>query len=270
MMNSVYKQLWRLAAKLPLGGRRYCCVCKKSVPCFLPYRSGTASVPPLHRHIGIVGSDIVHFECPACSASDRERHLFLYFDASDLARRIAGARILHMAPERHLSRYIQAALPATYVRGDLYPANASIERIDLSAIPYADASFDVFIANHVLEHVADDQQVLVEIARVLANDGIAILQTPFSAKLATTFQDPGIDNPAARLHAYGQEDHVRLYGRDMVERIAAYGFAPHVRSHAAMLPGIDAARYGVNPEEPFLMFRRIPRTPDLSPAAASQ
>lgn len=264
MIYSLYKQLWRVAAKLPLGGSRYCCVCKQRVLRFLPYRKGMASVPPLHQHIGIVGSDIAHFECPACGSSDRERHLFLYFDASGLARRMAGARILHMAPEKHVSRYIQAALPAAYVRGDLYPSDASVERIDLDAIPYPDASFDVFIANHVLEHVADDRQVLAEVARVLADDGIAILQTPFSAKLATTFQDPGIDSHAARLHAYGQEDHVRLYGRDMVERIEACGFISAVRDHPALLPAIDPVRYGVNRQEPFFMFQRCSRSPGVA------
>lgn len=270
MIYSLYKQLWRVAAKLPLGGSRYCCVCKQRVLRFLPYRKGMASVPPLHQHMGIVGSDIAHFECPACGSSDRERHLFLYFDASGLARRMAGARILHMAPEKHLGRYIQAASPATYVRGDLYPADVSVEQIDLGAIPYPDASFDVFIANHVLEHVADDRQVLAEIARVLADDGIAILQTPFSAKLATTFQDPGIDSPAARLHAYGQEDHVRLYGRDMVERIEACGFTAAVRDHGALLPGTDAAKYGVNREEPFFMFQRVPRATSVVSTASQQ
>lgn len=270
MIYTLNKQLWRVAAKLPLGGSRYCCVRKQRVLRFLPYRKGMASVPPLHQHMDVVGSDITNFECPACGSGDRERHLFLYFDTSGLARCMAGARILYIAPEKQLGRYIQAASPATYVRGDLYPADVSVEQIDLGAIPYPDASFDVFIANHVLEHVADDRQVLAEIARVLADDGIAILQTPFSAKLATTLQDPGIDSPAARLHAYGQEDYVRLYGRDMVERIEACGFTSAVRDHPALLPDIDPALYDVNREEPFLMFQRRSRSPGVACAASPQ
>jgi len=67
---------------------------------------------------------------------------------------------------------------------------------------------------------------LSELRRVLKVGGYAILQTPFSPKITKTFSDPRIKGSFARYHAYGQDDHVRLYGNDkepffLFERIDA-------------------------------------------------
>ena len=43
--------------------------------------------------------------------------------------------------------------------------------VDCAAIPFADASFDVVIANHMLYHVPDIPRALAEIRRVLRPDG---------------------------------------------------------------------------------------------------
>jgi SAM-dependent methyltransferase len=124
------------------------------------------------------------------------------------------------------------------------------------AMPFDDDTFDCVIANHVLEHVGDVDRALGEICRVLRPGGHAILQTPYGSKLHRTWEDAGIDTPAARLQAYGQEDHVRLFGRDIFERIAAAGFDALVRQHNELLDDVDPDREGVNPREPFFLFRR--------------
>jgi predicted SAM-dependent methyltransferase len=117
-------------------------------------------------------------------------------------------------------------------------------------------SFDMLIANHVLEHVGDAEIALHEIFRVLKPGGYAILQTPYSTKLHRTWSDPGIDTPLARLHAHGQEDHVRLFGRDIFDIITAAGFESRVRQHVELLGNVDAAIAGVNPTEPFFLFHK--------------
>ncbi|HII16643.1 TPA: class I SAM-dependent methyltransferase [Candidatus Woesearchaeota archaeon] len=45
-------------------------------------------------------------------------------------------------------------------------------------IPYSDASFDVVISNHVIEHVLNQKLHLMEIHRVLRKGGILYLATP--------------------------------------------------------------------------------------------
>ena len=94
--------------------------------------------------------------------------------------------------------------------------------------------------------------------RVLKVGGIAVLQTPFSPILSRTFSDPGIVSDVARLHAYGQEDHARLYGKDIFERFESAGLKSHVTWHNEIISDLDPAVEGVNVAEPFLMFTRKP------------
>ncbi|WP_291231027.1 class I SAM-dependent methyltransferase [Dokdonella sp.] len=238
------------------GGRKSCVLCGHHVWRFMPYRRGSRVVAPLMRTLDVVGSNVDHFECPRCGAHDRERHLFLYLKCSGVLARMRGRNILHFAPEKHLSNLISAQEPAEYVQADLYPNAPGVQRVDMLAMPFADGSFDVLIANHVLEHVPDASAALAEIFRVLKPGGETILQTPYSRKLQHTWEDAGIDTPQARLYAHGQEDHVRLFGRDIFERITAAGFESNVQLHADLLQAYDPATHGVNPAEPFFLFRK--------------
>ncbi|MCL2461316.1 MAG: class I SAM-dependent methyltransferase, partial [Defluviitaleaceae bacterium] len=47
----------------------------------------------------------------------------------------------------------------------------SFAQVDIQAIPYADASFDMLIANHMLQHVPDMEKGLSEARRVLKPGG---------------------------------------------------------------------------------------------------
>ena len=53
--------------------------------------------------------------------------------------------MLHIAPEGALAAAILKQNPPRYVMGELQHHHPSVERIDLEAIPYPDASFDVVI-----------------------------------------------------------------------------------------------------------------------------
>ena len=222
----------------------------------MPYRGGRKSSSPLLRCLAMAGSDIDNFECPRCGSHDRERHLLLYLQACNVLSGLAGSCVLHVAPERGLAAVIEALKPARYVKCDLFPQHPDVERVDVTDMQFADCTFDLLIANHVLEHVADDRLAISEVHRVLKPGGLAVLQTPYSQKLHSTWSDPGVDNDLSRWHAYGQEDHVRLYGRDVFERFAGSGLECLVQTHAQLLPDIDALRHGVNAVEPFFLFRR--------------
>lgn len=246
----------KLLALIPIAAACECVLCGRRVRRFLPYRGGWAAAPRLMRELRLTGSDIDHYECPACGCSDRERHLLAYLRASGLLEAMRGKALLQFAPEPRLTPVLQRAGLARHVRADLFPASPDIEKVDMLAIPYPAETFDFVMANHVLEHVADDLRALAELRRVLRPGGWAILQTPFSAVLETTVSDPAVSTPAARLEQYGQEDHVRMYGRDIFRRFESAGFRSHVKTHHEALPSVDAARHGMNPGEPFFLFAR--------------
>lgn len=222
----------------------------------MPYGKGWAGVAPLMTALDVVGSDPEHFECPRCGAHDRERHLLMYLEATGLLAAMRGKSVLHFAPEKHLSKFISEMAPSRYVCGDLYPQQPEVVRVDMLAMEFEPDSFDFLVANHVLEHVADDTQALTEIHRVLKVGGYAILQTPYSRKLHQTWQDQGIADERSRLQAYGQADHVRLYGRDIFNRFEQQGLTSRVQSHLELLSAVDCVRFGVNAAEPFFLFQR--------------
>lgn len=237
--------------------RKICCVCGRTVYGFLPYRFNFYNGRLAYfGGLDLVGSDLKNFSCPFCASHDRERHLLLYMRESGVMRKIRGARVLHMAPEKNLSRIIRNENPALYVQGDMFPPSPDVEKIDLRKIPYSDGSFDVLIANHVMEHVNDDRSALREIFRVLAPAGVAILQTPYSSKLEKTFEDPGIDGDELRLAFYGQEDHVRLYGKDIFSRFSSEGLRCDLVCHYEILSRFPPNKFGLNEDEPFFLFTK--------------
>jgi ubiquinone/menaquinone biosynthesis C-methylase UbiE len=99
--------------------------------------------------------------------------------------------------------------------------------MDIHKIPFDKNTFDAVLCNHVLEHVADDIKAMSEINRVLKPGGFAILQVPFFKPVPdVTFEDPTITDRRQREKVFGQDDHVRKYGRDYAARIQRAGLEP--------------------------------------------
>ena len=70
----------------------------------------------------------------------------------------------------------------------------------------------------------DDIKAMSEIKRVLKPGGWAILQIPFFYPLKEkTFEDFSITDPKERERVFGQDDHVRMYGKDYPDRIRKSG-----------------------------------------------
>ncbi|OZB84548.1 MAG: SAM-dependent methyltransferase [Halothiobacillus sp. 13-55-253] len=243
-----------LLYRAPLLARHTCVICGHHPGGFLPHARGSSL--KLMESLGGVGSNLKAFECPWCGCHDRERHIFMYMTAAGLLPDLSGKHVLRFAPEKRLAPKIQAASAERYIRCDLFPQSEDVIQVDMLNIPFDEASFDLLIANHVLEHVSDDARALQEITRVLKPGGFAILQTPFCAKLHATWEDAGIDNDQARREAYGQEDHVRLYGGNIFQRFSSFGLTSSVKTHAELLPDIDPDEFGINHKEPFFLFQK--------------
>jgi ubiquinone/menaquinone biosynthesis C-methylase UbiE len=100
-----------------------------------------------------------------------------------------------------------------------------IIKADITNIPFEDNSFDIIICNHVLEHIPDDRLAMSELYRVMKKGAWAILQVPIDYNRETTYEDFTITTPEGREKFFGQNDHVRIYGRDYPDRLKSVGFS---------------------------------------------
>jgi SAM-dependent methyltransferase len=161
-----------------------------------------------------------------CGSLERHRLVWLYLQRmTDLfegrPKKILPKKILHIAPEPTFVPRLRKRFGAGYITADLLDAYAMV-KMDVMDIHYPDNTFDFILCSHVLEHVPDDRRAMREFYRTLKPDGWAILMVPIWRDL--TFEDPSIVDPAERLAVYGQMDHVRIYGRDFVDRLREAGF----------------------------------------------
>ena len=110
---------------------------------------------------------------------------------------------------------------------DITPNDRTKDIVDMCDIKYGDNSFDVIYNSHVLEHVADDIKAMKELYRCVkpsSEGGYVVLMVPLDIRLEKTIEDEKYNTPSLRLKYYGQEDHVRKYGRDFKDRLISVGF----------------------------------------------
>lgn len=187
-------------------------------------------------------------ECPRCASVQRHRLLWLYLERhTELGR--APIRLLHFAPEPGLRGRLSSLPGIDYVAGDLDPAPGDLA-LDITGTGLPAASFDAVLCVHVLEHVPDDRAALRELHRLLRPGGWAIVQVPLM--LDRTDEDPGLADPGERLRRFGQADHVRIYGRDFLDRFAEPGFEVTAHSMRDELGTLARWRHGLDHHEPWL------------------
>lgn len=185
--------------------------------------------------------------CPRCSSTDRERNVYVYLKTRTNVFS-EDVILLHVAPERNLQTVLSSCPNVTYISADLSSSLAMV-KMDITEIPFQDSYFDVIICNHVLEHVEDDSKALSELFRVLKAEGWAILQVPISMALDKTFSDPRVVTPEAREAVFGQNDHVRIYAQDYLERLKNTGFSVELYRPSSALDGRAIQYYGLMEKE---------------------
>lgn len=97
----------------------------------------------------------------------------------------AGTRVLDLGAGRGSFPYndyprlrIDALDPARPPESGTFPAHVEYRQGTAEALPYPDRTFDVVIANFVLEHVVGFRAAIDEVARVLAQDGYFYMAVP--------------------------------------------------------------------------------------------
>ena len=82
------------------------------------------------------------------------------------------------------------------------------------------------------------------------------MQVPLDGQREYTFEDPSVRSPEERLRLFGQDDHVRVYGRDYGDRLAAAGFAIDRDGLAGSLDAVELSRTRVDPAEELWICER--------------
>lgn len=179
----------------------------------------------------------------AVSVVSRHR-LMLLFLKRDARLLSCPARVLHIAPEPGVHAVLSAAPSLESVTLDIEPrANVDVQA-DARDLPFESESFDAVLCSHVLEHILDDLDVAGEMARVLTEEGVALIQVPVDPSLATTYETVA-PTPVDREREYGQDDHVRTYGQDIENRLSKVFRAVERIDYAAMFDASDRWRMGL-------------------------
>lgn len=246
-------------ARVAIAARREptpntCAVCTQAIGEWIPHPAAVDL--RFMDHMGVVGSRRDKHVCPACHCNDRDRHLWLYIDAVNLLADASEMRILHVAPEATLEPKIVALAPLEYVAGDLVPQHERHRRIDVEALEFDDGHFDLIICNHVLEHVDFLARAVAEFHRCLRPGGHLVAQTPYSPILRRSIETTTSESESFATYYYGQNDHARLYGLDLIDEFHAAGFVGEPLEHTTLLGELDAEAYGVNPVESFFLFSK--------------
>lgn len=222
------------------GNNVTCPVCEKSFSKFLPY--GRLNPRP-------------NALCPNCLSLERHRLIWFYLNQrTDFFKR--PMHVLHIAPEACFIKRFEKIHGDQYITADIESPLAKV-KMDIHDIPFPENTFDALLCNHVLEHVRDDIRAMSEIHRVLKPGGFAILQVPFFNPIPeVTLEDPAITDPREREKAYGQDDHVRKYGKDYSKRMERGGLIAIEDPFVTTLPKETQEKFGLAKGEMLFIGRK--------------
>jgi SAM-dependent methyltransferase len=220
--------------------------------CNICHWSGGEFIGPYHTEMAT---------CPRCGSVARDRFLLFCF----LSRRgyAKNLRVLETSPRmgagyrsmmRRYFKYTASDYDLSAHEGDI--------QIDLQAMALPDASVDILLTPHVLEHVPDTAKALSEIYRVLAPGGRMYLQVPLCYGTTHVPSTPEFhaDNTPVFFN----------FGWDLTDKLRAAGFTTNVlvtQDFADMLSHVTECASsngdGFNTEDLVAMGRPT----DLSPVA---
>jgi SAM-dependent methyltransferase len=157
--------------------------------------------------------------CPRCGSIARDRFLLWCF--TNRSPKMRGARVIETSPRLGgaYRQYMQRWFSYRTSDFDLSAHRGDIQ-LDLQSIDLPDASVDVILTPHVLEHVPDTQRALSELFRVIAPGGRMYLQIPivYGATAAPTEPEFHADNTPVFWN----------FGWDLTDMVRAAGFTTTV------------------------------------------
>ena len=252
-MISVIKKLIPIKVKNALrnfalsGDNVECPVCEKTFITFLPF-----GVPPSPLRPNAM--------CPNCNSLERTRIYWKYLSSKkgffDLEK-----NTLHVAPEPKLFEKFSSNKHFNYfpvdrfTKGYQYPEGTI--NMDITAMDFPDNHFDFILCSHVLEHIPEDKKAMRELYRVLKPGAWGILQVPIDLERTETYEDNAIKTPEEREKAFGQFDHVRIYGTDYIDRLKSVGFNVTLDNYANEVSESDKFKFGFGSGEELTIVYKI-------------
>lgn len=184
--------------------------------------------------------------CPRCNSKSRHRRIWLFLqNKTNLFK--DPLSLFEVSPKYSFSRRFTRMANLHYLGGDLYDRPHISFRLDLIHTPIQPESFDAVLCIHVLEEIDHDRQAMAEIFRILKPGGWAVISVPTRMD-QPTYEDPSITSPKERKVAFGEPDHVRIYGYDLLDRLKSTGFEVQV-DLAEDVPAQTRKMYGLRGDE---------------------
>lgn len=228
-----------------IGNKYHCPFCNGRFSKLLP----TGLLFSVLKEKQVIGGGYrLNATCPRCYSNDRERLIYLYLKKEQNQVFSESLKLLHIAPETNLAIKLKSNQMIDYTSADLSSPLVDIQ-MDITNINQCDNTYDVIICNHILEHIIDDAKAMRELFRVLKNGGFAILQVPISYTIEQTFEDSTITSPEGRELVFGQNDHVRIYGKDYILRLEEAGFSVTNHNFIESLKLEDINKFSLNKKE---------------------
>jgi SAM-dependent methyltransferase len=160
----------------------------------------------------------------------------------DIVRPTADAR-LYVTEQttplfRHLGRGFRNAVGSEYL-GRKVPLGATLNGVrneDLTALTFADGSFDYVVSLDVLEHVPDDRAAFSECYRCLAPGGVLLFTAPFDLASRENIVRARMTEDGSVGHIRTPEYHgnpvdpekgalcYRYFGWEVIQQLEAVGF----------------------------------------------
>ena len=157
--------------------------------------------------------------CPICGSLPRHRIIVSWMNENK--EKIKNKKILHFAQEKSIYLWLERN-NIEYITADI---NGEADLLlDIENTKLEDKSIEMIICNHVLEHVNDYKKALKELKRIIKPNGLIIISFPVDTNYKTVYEEKNIKSPLEKVKKFGQNDHLRIFGKDSKKMLEKIGF----------------------------------------------